>query len=74
MLEKPNRFYTDPAVVACTRQALRHLDESPAIVQPSREQLAAVLTSQRMLSDEPELLLDYNMWSIMHAEQQEHEP
>jgi len=40
MLEKPNRVYTDPAIVACMRQALRHMDAIPAIVQPSREQLA----------------------------------
>jgi hypothetical protein len=46
MLEKPNRVYTDPAVVACTRQTLRQLDASPAIPQPSREQLVAALTSQ----------------------------
>jgi len=45
MLEKRNRVYTDLAVVACTRQALRHLDAIPAIVQPSREQLATALTS-----------------------------
>jgi hypothetical protein len=46
MLEKPDRIYTDPAVVACTRQALRQLEATPAIAQPSREQLIAVLTSQ----------------------------
>jgi hypothetical protein len=45
MLEKPNRVYTDPAVIACARQALRDLDAIPAIVQPSREQLATALTS-----------------------------
>jgi 2-polyprenyl-6-methoxyphenol hydroxylase-like FAD-dependent oxidoreductase len=45
MLEKPARVYTDPAVVACTRQALRRLEAIPAIAQPSREQLVAALTS-----------------------------
>jgi 2-polyprenyl-6-methoxyphenol hydroxylase-like FAD-dependent oxidoreductase len=45
MLEKPGRVYTDPTVVAGTRQILRQLDAIPAIVQPSREQLVAALTS-----------------------------
>jgi 2-polyprenyl-6-methoxyphenol hydroxylase-like FAD-dependent oxidoreductase len=46
MLEKPDRVYTDPAVVACTRQALRQLEATAAIAQPSQEQLVAALTSQ----------------------------
>ena len=46
MVEKPDRVYSDPAVVACTRQTLRQLDADPAIPQPSREQLVAALTSQ----------------------------
>ena len=46
MLEKPDCVYTDPAVVACTKQALRQLKAIPAIAQPSREQLVAALTSK----------------------------
>jgi hypothetical protein len=49
MLEKPDRVYTDPAVVACTWQALRHLDATPAIVQPSREQLTKAYLVKNVL-------------------------
>ena len=45
MLQKPDRVYTDPAVVARTRQTLRELNALPAIPQPSREQLITALTS-----------------------------
>jgi hypothetical protein len=46
MLDKPDRVYTDPAVVTNTRQALRQLEAIPPIAQPSREQLVAALTPQ----------------------------
>jgi hypothetical protein len=46
MLEKPDDVYTDPAVVECTRQALRKMGRNPAIAQPSREQLMEALTPQ----------------------------
>jgi len=39
----PRRFYTDPHVVACTREALSRYGSGPPVAQPIREQLLAAL-------------------------------
>jgi hypothetical protein len=43
MLAKPDDVYTDPDVVARTRDVLRSLDTAPAMTQPTRAQLEAAL-------------------------------
>jgi hypothetical protein len=43
MLAKPDDVYTDPEVVARTRDVLRSLDTAPAMTQPTRAQLEAAL-------------------------------
>jgi 2-polyprenyl-6-methoxyphenol hydroxylase-like FAD-dependent oxidoreductase len=45
MLERPDRVYTEPAVVAGARQVLKQREAIPATAQPSRDQLVAALTS-----------------------------
>jgi hypothetical protein len=45
MLRRPDEVYTDPGVVASTREALRHRGGGPSMAQPTRAQLLAVLAS-----------------------------
>ena len=45
MIGRPVAVYTDPAVVACTREALRRRGGGEPIPQPPREQLLAALAS-----------------------------
>jgi hypothetical protein len=45
MIGRPAAVYTDPAVVACTREALRRRGGGEPIPQPPREQLLAALAS-----------------------------
>jgi 2-polyprenyl-6-methoxyphenol hydroxylase-like FAD-dependent oxidoreductase len=45
MIEKPEAIYTDSTVVARARRALRELGTISAIAQPSRQEIAAALTS-----------------------------
>jgi hypothetical protein len=44
MVCPPEDVYTDPDVVACTRDALSRHGSDPPVVQPTREQLLAALT------------------------------
>jgi hypothetical protein len=44
MLCPPEEVYTDPYVVACTREALSRADGRPSAAQPTREQLLAALS------------------------------
>jgi hypothetical protein len=41
----PGQVYTDPDVVAATQKALRQHGAAPPVTQPTREQLAAALSS-----------------------------
>src|SRR5262249_40590710 len=41
----PDEVYTDPHVVACTRQAIRRQEGGPTVPQPAREILLAALGS-----------------------------
>ena len=43
MVCPPEQVYTDPDVVACTRQTLRQHGSGPPVAQPTREQLLAAL-------------------------------
>ena len=43
MICPPEQVYTDPDVVACTRQTLRQHGSGPPVAQPTREQLLAAL-------------------------------
>jgi len=43
MISRPGGIYTDPQVVARTRETLRDHDGSPSIVQPPRDQVLAAL-------------------------------
>jgi 2-polyprenyl-6-methoxyphenol hydroxylase-like FAD-dependent oxidoreductase len=45
MIRRPDEVYTDPHVVACTREALPHLVTRSAMAQPTREQLLAALAT-----------------------------
>jgi hypothetical protein len=44
MVCPPDEVYTDPDVVACTRQALGRHGGGPPVAQPTREQLIAALS------------------------------
>jgi 2-polyprenyl-6-methoxyphenol hydroxylase-like FAD-dependent oxidoreductase len=44
MTRRPEDVYTDPRVVACTREALRNHDGGTPVVQPPRESLLAALS------------------------------
>jgi 2-polyprenyl-6-methoxyphenol hydroxylase-like FAD-dependent oxidoreductase len=44
MLRQPVEVYTDPDVVARTREVLHHHGTQPSMAQPTREQLLAALT------------------------------
>src|SRR5580658_2211619 len=44
MLARPDDVYTDPDVVARTRDVLRSLDTATAMTQPTRAELEAALT------------------------------
>jgi hypothetical protein len=43
MVCPPEQVYTDPDVVACTRETLRQHGSGPPVAQPTRAQLLAVL-------------------------------
>jgi hypothetical protein len=43
MVCPPEQVYTDPDVVACTREALRQHRDAPSAAQPTRGQLLAAL-------------------------------
>jgi 2-polyprenyl-6-methoxyphenol hydroxylase-like FAD-dependent oxidoreductase len=43
MVRRPDEVYTDPRVVACTHEVLRHRGSGPPVAQPTREQLLAAL-------------------------------
>jgi 2-polyprenyl-6-methoxyphenol hydroxylase-like FAD-dependent oxidoreductase len=43
MVCPPGEVYTDPDIVACTRQALSQRGNGPPVAQPTREQLLAAL-------------------------------
>jgi 2-polyprenyl-6-methoxyphenol hydroxylase-like FAD-dependent oxidoreductase len=45
MVRPPDEVYTDPEVVACTRDALSRHGSGPPVVQPTRAQLLAALTA-----------------------------
>jgi hypothetical protein len=45
MICLPEDVYTDPRVVACTREALRYYGSGPSMAQPARDQLLAALAS-----------------------------
>jgi hypothetical protein len=44
MICPPEEVYTDPHVVACTQEVLRHQGNLPSMAQPTRRQLLAALT------------------------------
>jgi hypothetical protein len=44
MVRPPEEVYTDPHVVACTREALSRYGSGPPVAQPTREQLIAALS------------------------------
>jgi 2-polyprenyl-6-methoxyphenol hydroxylase-like FAD-dependent oxidoreductase len=44
MVRPPEEVYTDPHVVACTREALSRYGSGPPVAQPTREQLLAALS------------------------------
>jgi 2-polyprenyl-6-methoxyphenol hydroxylase-like FAD-dependent oxidoreductase len=44
MVRPPEEVYTDPDVVACTRETLRQHGTAPPVAQPTREQLLTALT------------------------------
>jgi 2-polyprenyl-6-methoxyphenol hydroxylase-like FAD-dependent oxidoreductase len=44
MVRPPEEVYTDPHVVACTREALSRYGSGPPVAQPAREQLLAALS------------------------------
>ena len=50
MVQKPAEVYTDPHVVACTREALARSPGWPAMVQPTPQQLMAALTPAAVVS------------------------
>ena len=41
----PGEIYTDPEVVACTREALGRYGSGPPVAQPTRAQLLAALAA-----------------------------
>jgi hypothetical protein len=43
MIRQPEVVYTDPHVVACTDEVLRHQGSGPSMIQPTHEQLLAAL-------------------------------
>jgi 2-polyprenyl-6-methoxyphenol hydroxylase-like FAD-dependent oxidoreductase len=43
MICRPGEVYTDPCVVACTREMLHHHGGGPSMAQPNREQLLSAL-------------------------------
>jgi hypothetical protein len=43
MVCPPDDVYTDPEVVACTRETLRRHGAAPLVAQPTREQLLTAL-------------------------------
>jgi hypothetical protein len=45
MICPPGQVYTDPEVVACTRETLRRHGAAPPVAQPTREQLLTALAS-----------------------------
>jgi hypothetical protein len=45
MVCPPEAVYTDPHVVACTREALSRHGSGPLVAQPTREQLLAALAA-----------------------------
>jgi hypothetical protein len=45
MVCPPDEVYTDPHVVACTREALGRYGSGPPVVQPTRAQLLAALAA-----------------------------
>ena len=45
MVRPPNEVYTDPQVVACTRDALSQHGSGPPVAQPTRAQLLAALAA-----------------------------
>jgi hypothetical protein len=45
MVCPPDEVYTDPQVVACTREALGRHGSGPPVVQPTRAQLLAALAA-----------------------------
>ena len=46
MICPPEEVYTDPQVVACTREALSQHGSGPPVAQPTRDQLLAALAPQ----------------------------
>jgi hypothetical protein len=44
MVRPPGDVYTDPYVIACTRDALSRHGDGPPAAQPTRDQLLAALT------------------------------
>lgn len=45
MIRRPGEVCTDPQVVACTQEALRHLASRPTMAQPTRDRLLAALAT-----------------------------
>jgi hypothetical protein len=45
MVRPPDEVYTDPQVVACTRDALSQHGSGPPVAQPTRAQLLAALAA-----------------------------
>ena len=45
MVRPPDEVYTDPQVVACTRDAVSQHGSGPPVAQPTRAHLLAALTA-----------------------------